>query len=423
MLTPRELKGLNFEKLVHKKLRENAPDVQWIRAPKADFKVTEGQYTIEIEAKFSHAKIFPCWVKRDWISRFSRDCWDRIVVVNRGMKLPERSKALLKQHRIQVVFYDQITLVLQAILGAIKYLKGNHSLNTDHYFERKVKAVCVMFKLLSMRLEQFLRKKWKEKVAKPRKERQKSNATSELPINKKEAMQMGMLVCARCGFTTDDEGEAGVHAFEEHGLEVEECFSTEEKLAIDDTPEPEENLDESEGLTEEEVKGAIVLENYSQIDDDTLKKQILSVALGQSTNHDKKFPEQIKLSDVPQEYLRQFRQKIEGGLCPVSGCGVHYTQLGQNLSKEAEDDLKEELILDHISKEHPLIWTMVKHLFQIPEKSDLPSQQKTWTPNPESCSKEMNNEELSQEIASNPELRAKLFRAWKALEETKNRSQ
>jgi hypothetical protein len=227
-----------------------------------------------------------------------------------------------------------------------------------------------------------------------------------------------MYICKKCGFPTDDEDEACIHAFNEHGLEVEDCFSIEENLSIDD--QTEENIDEAEGLTEEEVRGAIVLENYGNVEDETLKKQIVSVALGQSTNHDQKFEEPIKISEVPEKYLKRFGEKVKFGVCPE--CSIHYSQLGADLSREAEEGLKEELVLAHISKEHPKVWEMIKHLYHIPEKSDLPQQQVTWASNPESCSGEMSKEELSREISSNPDLRAKLLRRWKTQKETKNRS-
>jgi hypothetical protein len=230
-----------------------------------------------------------------------------------------------------------------------------------------------------------------------------------------------MYICNKCGFLTDDEDEACIHAFDEHGLEVENCFSFEENLSINDQPEPEENIDESEGLTEEEVRGAVVLGNYENIEDETLRKQVLSVALGQSTNHDKKFQEPIKISDVPEKYFKRFAEKINCGACPE--CAVHYSQLGLNLSREAEEDLKEELVLPHISKEHPKTWEMIKDLYNIPKKAKLPHQQVTWTPNPENCSAELTKEELSQKIASDPDLRSKLLQRWKELKTTKDRSQ
>lgn len=78
----------------------------------------------------------------------------------------------------------------------------------------------------------------------------------------------------------------------------------------------------------------------------------------------------------------------------------------------------------HIKASHPSIWDLISYLFEVPEKKDLPHQQITWTPNPESCStEEMTKEELSQDITSNPELRKALFRRWKQMKETKNSNQ
>ena len=394
--------------------------MQWIRAPKADFKVVEGHSTIEIEAKFSHAKIFPCWIKRDWITRFSRNCWDKLVVINRGMKLPEKSKALLKQHRIRLIFYDRLTLVLQTILGALKYLKSNHSLNTPLYFERKMSVVCVMFKSLSTRFEQFLRRKRKEENLETSESATRNGVILGLPIHRKEVMQMGMYTCDRCGFTTTEEGEANLHAFEEHDLEIEECFSEEEAIeeSLEEIPDETEVIDEEDLLGLARAK--VALEDYDELDERE-KKTVLSKVLGQSRGSDKVFAEKVTTSNaVPKAYtdLIDKLQDKKLTVCPI--CGRPYEDLAKEETEKLTEQHKELegkfpiIRLHHIQTKHVAIWNFIADLFGIPEKKDLPHQQITWTPNPESCSaEEMTKEELSQEKASNPELRAKLFRMWK----------
>lgn len=179
-----------------------------------------------------------------------------------------------------------------------------------------------------------------------------------------------------------------------------------ESIIVDSAEEP---LEES-GMTEEEVRGAIVLENYQNIEDENLKKQVLSRALGQSVGSDKKFSEPIKLSEVDRAYLERLHEKLSRGVCPE--CDKHYTQLGQDLSLEAEEDLKEGLILSHIEKEHPKIYEMLKDLFPVPQKTET-GVQHVMISNPESCSRE----ELAKTISSDPQLSREFYlKAFKKLQ-------
>jgi hypothetical protein len=123
MLTERELKGKNFENLIEKKL--SGANILYKRNTNrgkgVDFK-TEG---IEIEAKFSHAKIFPSWIRRDYITRFSKNAKTKVIVTNRGMKLTEESHRLLRENNILVVFYDALIFLLNILLGVTKLLNCN----------------------------------------------------------------------------------------------------------------------------------------------------------------------------------------------------------------------------------------------------------------------------------------------------------
>jgi hypothetical protein len=218
--------------------------------------------------------------------------------------------------------------------------------------------------------------------------------------------------CNLCGEEFTEIAELELHQDENHEGEPLDFKLLEEKeqenLAIEESED--EPLDE--GVSEEEARGATILEHYGEIDDQTLRKMVLSRALGQSVGSDKKFPEQIKLSDVPQEYLRQFKEKIESGYCPVSGCGLHCSQLGNGLSGEAEEEFKEQLILSHIEKEHPKVYEMLKDLFPVPEKTEVDVQH-VEVSNPESCSRE----ELAKAIFSDPQLTREFYlRAFKKLQ-------
>ncbi|MEM1756497.1 MAG: hypothetical protein QW770_00455 [Candidatus Bathyarchaeia archaeon] len=66
-LTPREQKGLNFEKLVYRNIKDFSP-VYHPQSKGSDFLFHFGGQSIELEAKFSHARIYPSWIMRDWVS-------------------------------------------------------------------------------------------------------------------------------------------------------------------------------------------------------------------------------------------------------------------------------------------------------------------------------------------------------------------
>jgi hypothetical protein len=131
-LTPRMLKGYNFERLVNKELKNFGFTWSWTEGlgygEGTDFYHKE--YPIQIEAKFSHAVIYPCWIQRDWISRFDNVKY-KIVVTNRGIKLGERAKELLKKHNIIHVYFDQLRALVQWI---IFLMKGVTSSRTTIYY-------------------------------------------------------------------------------------------------------------------------------------------------------------------------------------------------------------------------------------------------------------------------------------------------
>jgi len=219
------------------------------------------------------------------------------------------------------------------------------------------------------------------------------------------------------GETFDTKEEIQLHLVE-NGIEKEyadyyliideESLSRDQEIRVPD---------EDSAITEDELKERIVTEKVvdSYLNDelsDTQEKLVLSTMLGRSTGkaHDKVFAKDTELSEVPREYLKQFSEKINQGQCPVSGCGIHYTQLGQNLSAEAEEELKEGLILSHIEQKHPKIWEMLKHQFPNPKKTSV-GVQHVEVSNPESCSKH-SKEELTKFLLSNEEARKRFYRRW-----------
>jgi hypothetical protein len=125
MLTPRELKGFNFEKRVHDLLNLYGFFHEWNPVGKgADFRLGG----IEIEAKFSHAVIYPSWILRDWISRFSNKAKTRLVVVNRGIKLHWKAKVLLRAHGIRVVPYNLLVGYLFVLRSSVTSFRTSYSI-------------------------------------------------------------------------------------------------------------------------------------------------------------------------------------------------------------------------------------------------------------------------------------------------------
>jgi len=117
--TDRELKGFNFENLIGKSVNEYGFLHNDFRGSGSDFK--HEYYPIELEAKFSHAIIYPSWIKRDWLSRFSNAKF-KVVVSNRGMKLSDRCLKLLKVNGIIHVYFDKLKETIRYLIALCKAL-------------------------------------------------------------------------------------------------------------------------------------------------------------------------------------------------------------------------------------------------------------------------------------------------------------
>jgi hypothetical protein len=100
--TTRDVKGFNFESRVDTVLNDigvsylsnpldNIKEWKSRQGKGTDFKILSWNW--ELEAKYSDAKIFPSWIKRDYIPRFSKDSF-KVVVHNEYMKLTTGSLEL-----------------------------------------------------------------------------------------------------------------------------------------------------------------------------------------------------------------------------------------------------------------------------------------------------------------------------------------
>ncbi|MHA1829278.1 MAG: hypothetical protein ACTSX6_11615 [Candidatus Heimdallarchaeaceae archaeon] len=123
MLTQREKKGYEFEVEVQEKLIEAGfprfkanpvNPTEWKRKQRKGPDIILED--IEIECKHVDAKIFPSWIKRDWIPRFTDRAKYKIVVYKGDLKLTEEGKNLLKENRI-------ILFTLKQLISFLKWLR------------------------------------------------------------------------------------------------------------------------------------------------------------------------------------------------------------------------------------------------------------------------------------------------------------
>lgn len=57
----------------------------------------------EVECKFLKSKVYPSWIRRDYIPRFHNPNVDRIIVTNWKWFIPKDCRILLYQHDIKVM--------------------------------------------------------------------------------------------------------------------------------------------------------------------------------------------------------------------------------------------------------------------------------------------------------------------------------
>lgn len=199
-------------------------------------------------------------------------------------------------------------------------------------------------------------------------------------------------------------------------------FEEEELSEIDDTPESEEILDEEEGLTEEEARGVVVLANWNEIEDEELKKIILSLAMGDETGSSKKLSENVGTRGAIPYSIKRTLQKLSDPNSRV--CPFCYKEISME-EISTEDNLTAKIL--HAKREHKEILSAYSKIVGVPTERDafeteaptreepesgelLPHQK--GSPNPEQCSEELSKEELTKKVVECPELREALYRKW-----------
>jgi hypothetical protein len=113
--TQNDLKGYNYEVEVKHKLEQNGYSfwsnpldniIEWkkYQGKGSDFKLLE--LNTELEAKNITGKVFPSWIKRDWIPRFSYKNEIRITTIPETTKLSIGDMELLFLHDINITSLD-----------------------------------------------------------------------------------------------------------------------------------------------------------------------------------------------------------------------------------------------------------------------------------------------------------------------------
>ena len=200
-----------------------------------------------------------------------------------------------------------------------------------------------------------------------------------------------------------------------------------EDNTIDDTPEPSENLDEKDSISEEELRnlsGArIAVDKYLKGElYEVEEKQLLSRLMGQTTGkaHDKAFEEKVTTKNAFQksyQHIIESLQDPESTVCVL--CGQEWKQIAQEeatiLSEEKSKVGIPLMRIMHIKGKHVPIWNLIAELFGMPAEK-IPDARVSTTPNPENVSatnpEELAREELSEAINNSPELRSQFFKKW-----------
>jgi len=123
-LTDRQYRGWKYENKIESKLEKwkfvfERHDLGCHK--KCDFLVFGYQSfrlrnPIHLEVKYSRAKIFGCWVRRDYISRFPKNAKYKIIVTNTELRLNQQAIDLLNEHGIKRVYDFQLKSYLEDLI-------------------------------------------------------------------------------------------------------------------------------------------------------------------------------------------------------------------------------------------------------------------------------------------------------------------
>ena len=204
-----------------------------------------------------------------------------------------------------------------------------------------------------------------------------------------------------------------------------------------------------DGLDETTAEGRVALEHWAEIEDETLKKQLLSGALGESTGkaHRKQFEKQVKTSEAFERAYGKVFDKLNdptNTVCPLCKLHMEQDRFYDGWKKEDFQKLREENLADettnpllkggeewssgmirspaqivkgvpvpkimqtHIKAQHKNLWKKLETIFnQWTEDKDgslIPSEKQNV--------EHLSNDQLAVLIGSDPEKRKLFFRGW-----------
>ncbi|MEM3714217.1 MAG: hypothetical protein QXF82_04640 [Nitrososphaeria archaeon] len=133
--TDRDYKGYIGEVYVSKKLRiygipfiSNPLDsiYNWkqYNGKGVDFKILI--YDTELEVKNITGKVFPSWIIRDWLPRFSYHNENKIVAIPSTTKLSDKCLDLLFTYNIHIIYWDSIEYLIPRGNKLLEVSKGNN---------------------------------------------------------------------------------------------------------------------------------------------------------------------------------------------------------------------------------------------------------------------------------------------------------
>ena len=150
--TSRQRKGFRFEKVMQQRLINamihfEGNDIssihKWKRSQGKGVDITIGD--IEVEVKYTHARVYPSYIKRDWFPRFSPGAKIKIVVANRGILFSKRTMDLIQKLGIIFLYYDQLINFLRNLIRPISK-KNTRTINSvTSFLEFRFSKVIKMY--------------------------------------------------------------------------------------------------------------------------------------------------------------------------------------------------------------------------------------------------------------------------------------
>ncbi len=406
------MKGYNFERLIGKKLEDasftfgsnplnNMHD--WLRnqGEGVDFTVKSSGFKVGLEAKFSHAKIYRSWIERDWKPRFDRETYDfKVFVVNQGMKINDKNRTWLTSQ-------GYLLLNQNELIGWLNFLRD--------YVKRNLQKI--------KRELQISKENRCNKLIEALKKNVNYGyfASQILAEDEKNEVNKEMFECKKCGFTTNEEGEASLHAFEDHNMEIEDCFTEDLNITLEEKPLEDGAVTEEENVPDE----------TSALSPTEFVRQTQHDTGGSVPKHSKRplqYEETLNTKNYFKEYyLRNYEALMDERSTVCGWCQRDWNILADELDKKLRENLdsrdqhaelegKPKLSrIYHVKQKHPAIYDflvkvgIIQQFIDTKATAEYDDHLKPTNPkNAESLS----TEQLAELISSDPDKRAAFFKHW-----------